>query len=246
MLNILVVDDDAFARNGLRLYLESLNYQVTEADNVQAAWEMILSVPPAMAVIDVLLPLQANGRSAPPPLEPHGLDLTRRLKRSYPTMGIVLLSAHQEFEKQVFQLVREHMRSIAFLHKGGDMARLSVALQEINAGRTLVEAGINKYALATAVSSHFSCDETPWIEQAAQELGQLSSREQEIVHLLSASFSPEHIAERLGLTKGSVDNIISRVYGRLGLADMKTEEPGLRPLPILIKACLLYDIQHRA
>ncbi|GJM42839.1 MAG: hypothetical protein DHS20C20_31210 [Ardenticatenaceae bacterium] len=247
MPNILVVDDDAFSRNGLRIYLESLGYQVSEAETVQFAWEFVRSAVPPLAVIDLLLPLQSNGRSTPPPTQPHGIDLARRLKKSYPTMGIVLLSAHQEFEKDVLQLAQQQLRSIAFLHKGGDMGRLQVALEEVQAGRTLfAQDGINKFALATAVSTHFAVDERPWIEQAVTEFEFLSPREQEIAHLLSASHSSEHIAERLGLTKGSVDNIISRLYGRLGLTDMKTEAPGLRPLPILIKACLLYDIHHRS
>lgn len=247
MANILVVDDDAFARNGMRIYLESLGYQIREAADVQSAWDAVLTAVPSLAVIDVLLPLQSNGRSTPPPIDPHGLELMRRLKKSYPAMGIVLLSAHQEFEQDVLQLAQQQLRSIAFLHKGGDMGRLQVALEEVQAGRTLfAQDGINKFALATAVSTHFLAAEIPWIEQAVAEFEFLSPREQEIAHLLSASFSSEHIAERLGLSKGSVDNIISRLYGRLGLIDMKANEPGLRPLPILIKACLLYDIQHRA
>ena len=247
MANILVVDDDAFARNGIRLYLESLGYNVVEAADVQSAWEIVLTTPPPLAVIDVMLPLHSTGRSTTPArAEPHGIELTRRLKKSYATMGVVLFSAHQEFEKEVLHLIQQYFRSIAFLHKGGDMSRLSIALQEVSAGRTLFDtAALNKFALATAVSIHFSRCETPWIEQATTELAHLSPREEEVAHLLSASFAPDHIAERLGLTKGSVDNIISRVYSHLGLTDMKTEAPSLRPLPILIKACLLYDIQHR-
>lgn len=160
-------------------------------------------------------------------------------------MGIVLLSAHQEFEKEVFHLAQQYMRSVAFLHKGGDMSRLEVALKEVQAGRTLFQTGlVNKYALTTAVTTHFTSAETPWIEQVLAELNHLSPREQEVACLLSASYSSEAIAARLELSKGSVDNIISRVYNRLGLADMKTQASDLRPLPILIKACLLYDIQQ--
>ena len=160
-------------------------------------------------------------------------------------MGIVLFSAHHEYEKEVFHLAQQYVRSIAFLHKGGDMSRLNIALQEVMAGRTLFQADIiNKYVLATALSNHFTAAETPWIEQAVSELAQLSPREQEVANLLSASCSPETIAARLELSKGSVDNLISRIYNHLGLTEMKAQNPGLRPLPILIKACLLYDIQQ--
>lgn len=244
MIHILLVDDDAFARSGLRLYLESLGYHIQEAADAQTGWDLACADPPPLAVLDVIIPWQSATYSSTPPTEPHGLALAQRLKKSYPTMGIVLLSAHQEFEKQVIHLAEHQFRSIAFLHKGGDMSRLHLALQEVRAGRTLFAAEVNKYVLQTAVAAHFSPDELSWIEQAVTELPRLSPREQEIAHLLSASYTPEAIAARLDLSKGSVDNIISRIYQRLGLADMKDEAPNLRPFPILIKACLLYDIQH--
>ena len=47
---ILVVDDDPFARSGLRLYLETLNYRVFEAGDVQTAWDLALAAPPQTAV----------------------------------------------------------------------------------------------------------------------------------------------------------------------------------------------------
>lgn len=245
MANILIVDDDGFARSGLRLYLGALGHHSQEAGDVQTAWGMALNRPPDAAIIDIRLPLYASSQYPKSAAESHGIGLAARLKEAYPTMGIVLLSAHQQYEKQVQQLTQKFMRGIAFLHKGGDMSRLGMALQEVLDGRMLFQGDeVNKYVLATAVSSHFSDAEAAWIELALREFGQLSPREQEVAHLLSASHTPEHIAQRLGLSKGSVDNLISRVYNRLGLADMKDEELGLRPLPILVKACLLYDIQN--
>lgn len=245
MLKILVVDDDAFARYGQRLYLESLGYQVYEANTVQSAWETSLSVKPQFAIINLMLPLTCSEISPPSSTELHGLSLTVRLKKSYPSMGIVLLSNQLEHEREVGHLLEQHRCSIAFLFKGGDMGRLNVALQEVMAGRTLFEpAGINKQVLATAVKTHFTVNEIAWIEQATAELGRLTPREQEIAHLLSASFSSEYIAQHLNLSKGSVDNVISRIYRRLGLNEMKLEEASLQRLPILVKACLVYNIQN--
>lgn len=245
MLKILVVEDNAFARYGQHLYLESLGYQVYEANTVQSAWETAMSVQPQFAVISLILPLTCSEISTPSSTELHGLSLTVLLKKSYPSMGIVLLSNQPEHEREVRHLLKQHQRSIAFLLKEGDMGRLNVALQEVMAGRTLFEpAGINKHALATAVKTYFSVNEIAWIEQVAAELSHLSPREQEIAHLLSASLSSEHIAQHLGLSKGNVDNTISRIYHRLGLNEMKIEEASLNRLPILVKACLVYNIQN--
>ncbi len=242
---ILVVDDDAFARQGLRLYLESLDYRVHDCGDVQSAWEFVLASPPQMAVIDIRLPLDSRTQDNIPVLAPNGITFAQQLKHNYPSLGIILLSAHEEYEKQVINMAQQYMRSIAFLHKGGDMGRLQLALSEVQAGRTLFQKDIvNKYVLETAVRSHFQPEETLWIEQALTEFERLSSREQEVANLMSASYDSNYIADRLGLSKGSVDNIISRIYLHLGLNELKNEALGLRPLPILIKACLLHDIKH--
>lgn len=245
MPTILIVDDDAFTRSGLSVYLGSLGHQLCEAGDVQTAWEFMNKVTPALVILDIMLPLRTNGRFINPPSEPHGISLGLRIKETFPLTGIVFLSAHQEYEAQVQHLMKQFLRSIAFLHKGGDMSRLNVAIQEVLAGRTHFQADtFNRQALATAVAAHFTSLEAPWIEQATAEFTRLSPREKEVAHLLSASYTPEYIAERLKLSKGSVDNLVSRIYNRLGLTDMKTDCPGLRPLAILIKVCLLYDIQH--
>lgn len=244
MATILLIDDDAFARQGLRLYLESLHYQVQEAGDVQSAWDLVLASPPQTAVIDIRLPL-TNKHPSAPPTEATGIALTQQIKKNYPTMSIVLLSAHEEYEREVIQLAQQYMRSIAFLHKGGDMGRLETALAEVQAGRTFFQQDVvNKYVLETAVRAHLQPDEIPWIDTALAEFEQLPPREREIAHLLAASYDSNYIAQTLNLNKGSVDNVISRIYTRLGLVDMKNEAPGLRPLPILVKTCLLHDIRQ--
>ncbi|MBX3056697.1 MAG: response regulator transcription factor [Anaerolineae bacterium] len=244
MPDVLVVEDDAFTRSGICRYLDSLGYQTRQAGDVQTAWELALESSPPTAVIDIRLPL-TTAHAGPPPTQANGIDLTLRLKKSFPTMGVVLLSAHHEYEREVIQMAQRFMRSIAFLHKGGDMSRLEWALEEVQNGRTLFQSDlVNKTVLETAVRTHFTPTESSWIDQALAELPHLSPREREIAHLLAASYTPETIATRLHLSKGNVDNVISHVYVKLGLADMKEDGVGLRPLPILVKACLLADIRQ--
>ncbi len=241
--DIVLIDDDLFARSGLSTYLQGLGYMPRAAGDVQTAWEMVVNQPPPTAVIDIRLPLTpAEVGDATP--EPHGLALTQRIKKAFPTMGIVLLSAHQEYEREVIQMAQRFMRSIAFLHKGGDMSRLNFALQEVQAGRTIFQSElVNRYVLETAVRTHFDPQEIYWIDQALAGFDTLSPRETEIAHLLAAAYAPDTIAQRLNLSKGSVDNVIARIYLKLGLSDMKQDDVGLRPLPILIKTCLLHDIR---
>lgn len=243
MSKVLIIDDDAFVRSGIHTYLESLGYVTAEAGNVQKGWEIAQTWEPETAVIDVHLPLNENYTG--PTMQPHGIDLALRLKRSFPALPIVLLSAHAKYEREVIRMAQRHMRGIAFLHKGGDMTRLHTTIREVQAGRTVFNTVIiNKYVVETAVSSRFGAEERPFINQAVADFFTLSPREQEIAHLIAASHTPQSAAKHLHLAKGSVENCITSIYQKLGLTDMKTDNPALRPLPILVKACLIHDIKH--
>jgi len=243
MSKVLIVEDDAFARNGIHTYLGSLGYVTADAATVQTGWEMAVAWQPETAVIDIRLPLNADHTG--PTLEPHGIDLALRLKKTFPTLSIVLLSAHEKYEHEVIQMAQRHIRGIAFLHKGGDMTRLHSAIVEVRAGHAVFNRSIvNKYVVETAVSSQFGEEERPFVAQAVAEFVNLSPREQEIAHLIAASHTSQSVAERLHITQGSVENRITYIYRKLGLTDMKTNAPTLRQLPVLVKACLIYDIKH--
>jgi CheY-like chemotaxis protein len=54
--SVLIVDDDASARDVLRRTLESAGWSVAEADNGRAALERVASAPPALILLDLLMP----------------------------------------------------------------------------------------------------------------------------------------------------------------------------------------------
>lgn len=244
MSHILIVDDEAFTRHGLTTYLTALGYQTHEAGDVQTAWELAQQYRPPTAVVDIRLPLTPENNGSLPQ-EPHGLNLTRQLKQTYPTMGIVLLSGHEEYEREVIHLSQQFVRGIAFLHKGGDMSRLSVALEGVQAGRTLYQAEeVNRVVVETAVRQHLQTEETIYIDYALTQFPELSERETEVAHLLAAAYTPQAIADRLTLAKGTVENYTSSIYEKLGLSSFKQNDIGLRALPLLTKICLLHDIQQ--
>ena len=58
---ILVVDDDADFRIGLRMALEMKGYQVEEAENGQRALEVLADKPPLLVLLDLQMPVM-NGR----------------------------------------------------------------------------------------------------------------------------------------------------------------------------------------
>lgn len=244
MQRALVVDDNAFQRNGISDYLSTRGYAVQQATNAQSAWEKALSQPPTLAVLDILIHDRQDISDTIPPREPHGIALAQRLKEAYPTMGILIMSSHPEFEQEVLRLTEKNLRGIAFLHKTGPSNRVEVALREVEAGRNLYQTDLpSPYVLETFVRQHFHDDETYWVDQALLGFETLTPRELEIANMVANSFNSDAIAELVNLSKGTVDNIISNIYAKLGLSNIRQQSRHLRPLAILIKACMLYDIR---
>src|SRR5688572_19120524 len=113
---ILVVDDEAGIRFGIRDFLESSGYDVEEAESCQAAVEIFQTARPDIAIIDYLL---ADGNA---------LELLPRLKALYPEIPLVILTGHGSIDLAV-RAVKEGAEQ--FLTKPVEMASLLVVLQRL-------------------------------------------------------------------------------------------------------------------
>ena len=82
-------------------------------------------------------------------------------------------------------------------------------LDEVRNGRRWIDQGLLQRALGKALER----------KEKAAFLATLSPREQEIVRLLAAELRSSEIAERLGISLGTVKVHLHNVYGKLGLAD---------------------------
>jgi len=88
---VLVIDDEAPIRDMVRFALEHASYSVVEASNADEGWKIIADNPPALILLDWMLP----GTS--------GIDLTKRLRVNTLTqnMPIILLTAKAQEDHRV-------------------------------------------------------------------------------------------------------------------------------------------------
>lgn len=86
---ILVVDDEPGARFGLRDFLESQGYEVTDVDTCARAQAAVETAPPDVVVLDYLLP------------DGNALDLLPKLKRAVADVPILILTAHGTIDMAV-------------------------------------------------------------------------------------------------------------------------------------------------
>lgn len=88
MYKVFVTEDEAFVREGIRNKLETSEQFVLcgEAQDGEIALSAIQELKPDILIVDIEMPFM------------NGLELSRIVKRSMPWMGIIIVSAHNEFQ----------------------------------------------------------------------------------------------------------------------------------------------------
>jgi DNA-binding NtrC family response regulator len=173
---ILVVDDDARIRFGIRDFLESSGYEVEEADSCQAAVEIFQTAQPDAAIIDYLL---ADGNA---------LELLPRLKETYPEIPLLILTAYGSIDLAV-QAVKKGADQ--FLTKPVELPALLVMLQ------LLLEEQRNRRKQTFSKSRQAHADIDPFLGSSAV-IRQLADDARKVL----ASESPILIRGETGTGKG--------------------------------------------
>ncbi len=111
MIKILIVDDQAAVRKGLKmqLSLEADLLVVGEAENGSQALEMVPSMKPDVIILDLEMPVL------------DGLRTLEKLRKEYPDIGVIMLSIHDYVDDQLSSKIEG---ASAFVVKSGDPSQL--------------------------------------------------------------------------------------------------------------------------
>jgi two-component system, NarL family, invasion response regulator UvrY len=189
-MKILLVDDHAIVRDGLKRLLGALpGAEVSEAADGRQALSVVRSGAIDLIVLDLNLPGLG------------GLELLRRLAAASDAR-IVVLSMHAE---PLYAARALDAGAAGYVSKNAAPDELISAVQRVAAGGRYVEAEI---AQAMALQGG----------ALGQPIGQLSAREMEIMRLLASGASLAEIAEALGVGYKTVANTASQMKLKLGVA----------------------------
>lgn len=200
-IRVLVVDDQALARDGLRTILEARGdiEVVGEACDGDEAIEQCLKLGPDVVLMDIRMPRL------------DGLQATRRLlERPDVRARIVMLTTFDQDE-----YVYEALRSGAsgFLLKDAPREQLIAGVRAAAAGDTLLAPAITRRLVEDFVRRPRAGVSTP------NMLTELTSRELEILRLVARGLSNVEIATSAYLAEATVKTHISRILSKLGLRD---------------------------
>ena len=195
MIRVVLVDDHALVRSGVKAELEREFEVVAEAGDVGEAVDAIVRTKPDVVVCDVHLP---DGTAA---------DVIAGTVDRGVTSRFLALSVSDAAE-DVIQVIRSGARGYVTKAIEGD--ELVSAVKRVNEGDAVFSP-----RLAGFVLDAFSADlESP----SDPELDQLTAREQEVMRLLARGYAYKEIARRLTISIKTVETHASAVLRKLQLS----------------------------
>ncbi len=193
MIKVLMADDHAIVRKGLRLILteSSTPCQVEEAVNGQEVLKKVYDGTFDILVLDISLP------------DRNGLDLVREIKSVKPKLPILMLSAHPEDQYAVRAL---KAGVSGYLNKESAPDQLVQAIERIVAGGRYISPDLAEM-LAAAVGGDID----------GQPHESLSDREFTVLLRIGAGRSVSEIADELGLSVKTVSTYRTRILEKMNM-----------------------------
>ena len=189
-MKVLVVDDHAVVRDGLRRLLVSLpKVEIFDAATGREALFFMQRQVPDLILLDLHLP--GIG----------GIELLRRLLVICPTVRILVFSMHAE---PMYAARALQAGARGYVSKNASPEELQLALQRVIDGGRYVEREI-----AQELALHGPVDADPW--------NKLTERDLEILRLLSEGRSLAQIAAAIGVSYKTVANVCTQIKAKLGV-----------------------------
>lgn len=192
-IRVLLVDDHAIVRNGVRLMLgEADDISVEgEAESAQRALQLVRTQEFDVALLDIAMP------------DKNGLDLLKQLRAEQPKLSVLILSTYSE---EIYAMRAFKLGAAGYLTKDSPTSALINAVRKAAAGGKHVSPAMMEKLVSAigggAVGSHEA----------------LSNRELEVLKLIAGGESLVKIAETLHLSPHTVTTYRSRILEKMGLS----------------------------
>ncbi len=213
-IRILLVDDQALFREGLRTLLSTKPAVevVGEASQGEEAVRRVKELEPQVVLMDLRMPVMG------------GVEATRRLRAAAPRCQVIVLTTFDD-DEEVFEALRAG--AIGYLLKDAPSEKLLEAI-----GAAARRESFLQPSIAAKVVAEFSRLAPASPAAASALIEPLTERELEVLRQLTSGKSNKEIAVALNLAEGTVKNHMSNVLGKLGVLDrtqaaLKAREMGL-------------------
>lgn len=202
-IRVVLVDDHAPVRAGMRMILESAGMSVIgEASEGERGVSMVRALRPDVVLMDVRMP------------GVDGVEATRRIVAE--SLAPVLILTTFDLDEYLFATLRAG--AAGFVLKSADAADLVRAVEDVAAGRGAVDPEMTRRLIA-----EFASGSPPHVEPElnhdgdARLIASLTLRERAVLRALGEGLSNRLISRQLGIAETTVKTHVSNVLTKLGL-----------------------------
>lgn len=198
---VLVVEDDPLIRQRLLGILAHLGYQsdaLLFAETLTQARHLVQESPIALALVDLGLP------------DGNGIDLITELRNSDPALGILVISA---WSTEDVLLAALRAGATGYVLKERDDLEVSLSIRSVLRGGAPIDPFIARRIIAELQPAP-----SPSMESAASDEVKLSMREGQILELVAEGLANREIAEKLFLSRYTVECHIKHIYRKLAVS----------------------------
>jgi DNA-binding NarL/FixJ family response regulator len=205
-LRLLLVDDQAMFREGLRTLLSlQPDFEIAgEAADGEAAIDAVRRLAPDVVLMDLRMPRLG------------GTEATRRIKALSPSACVIVLTTFEE-DEEVFEAIRAG--AAGYLLKASPSEKLCEAIRLGARGESFLEPSV----AAKLVAEFSRLSATPRTAggpaPASVLADPLSTRELDVLQCLARGMSNKEIGQHLNIAEGTVKNHMSQVLGKLQALD---------------------------
>jgi DNA-binding NarL/FixJ family response regulator len=195
-IKVLLADDHEVVRKGLRLVLEmEADLEVIgEASNGLEVLEEVQVKQPDIVLLDLMMPRL------------NGIEVTKHLNNTFPEIKIIIFSFYAN-ESYVLEALKAGVKG--YVLKGSPISELLRAIREVIAGRRYLDPKLSQMAIDTFLLKLEPGEADPY--------NSLSSREKEILQLVAQGHTNTEIANKLFISRRTVEIHRANVMRKLGL-----------------------------
>ncbi|MCK0517701.1 response regulator transcription factor [Williamsia sp. DF01-3] len=213
-LSVVIADDDVLLRAGLSSLLTQAGLDVVgQAGDADELLTLVRAEPPQLAIIDIRMP---------PSHTSEGLDAALQIRKEFPSVSMLLLSAHVEVDHALELL--DGGRGIGYLLKSRvtDVTDFVDTVGRIANGASVIDPALVHELVAA--------------RRRDDPLGALSARERDVLTLMAEGLSNAGIGRRLWITEGTVEKHVRSILTKLDLADTSDDHRRVRAVIMYLDA----------
>jgi NarL family two-component system response regulator LiaR len=196
-VTVIIVDDHAVVRQGLRAYLDALPdiEVVAEADSGEKAVRLAGKYIPDVVLMDLVMG------------EMDGVEATRQVKDVSPRSQVVVLTSYYQ-DEHIFPAIQAG--AISYILKDVKMEQLAEAVHRASKG----EATLHPRVAARVIQEIHSPR-----KDELNPFTELTEREMDVLKLIAKGMSNSQIASELVISENTVKGHVSNILSKLHLAD---------------------------